>query len=144
MGAVVWMHNIPSIYPILMRILKFEEKNVLCWGGITPYGQPLCWKKYFDGPYRAEILGLIVIIQLLSCVQLCNPMDCSPPGSFVHGISQARILEWVVISFSKGSFWPRDQTHVCCLGRQILYHWAAKEVLALIWIFYMLRAILFA
>ena len=73
-----------------------------------------------------------------------TPMDCSPPGSFVHGISQARILEWVVISFSKESFWLRDQTHVYCLGRQILYYWAAKEVLGLIRIFYMLRAILFA
>ena len=41
---------------------------------------------------------------------LCDPMDCSPPGSTVHGISQARILEWVAISFSKGSSQPRDQT----------------------------------
>ena len=48
-------------------------------------------------------------------VQLCNPMDCSPPGSFVHGISQARILEWVAISFSRGSSRPRDQTQVSCL-----------------------------
>ena len=48
--------------------------------------------------------------------------DCSPPGSSVHGISQARILEWVVISFSRGSSQPRDQTHVSSIGRQILYH----------------------
>ena len=47
----------------------------------------------------------------LSRIRLfCNHMDCSPPGSFVHGISQARILEWVAISFSKKSFLPRDQT----------------------------------
>ena len=45
-------------------------------------------------------------------VWLCNPMDCSPPGSSVHGIFQARILEWVVIPFSRGSSWPRDWTHV--------------------------------
>ena len=43
---------------------------------------------------------------------LSDPMDCSPPGSFVHGILQARILEWVAISFSRGSFQPRDQTQV--------------------------------
>ena len=43
-------------------------------------------------------------------------MDCSPPGSFVHGILQARILEWVAISFSKGSSPPRDRTHVFCLA----------------------------
>ena len=49
-------------------------------------------------------------------------MDCSLPGSSVHGISQARILEWVAISFSRGSSKPRDQTHISFIGRQILYH----------------------
>ena len=44
------------------------------------------------------------------CLDLCNPMDCSLPGSSVHGISQARILEWVAIPFSGGSSQPRDQT----------------------------------
>ena len=45
-----------------------------------------------------------------SCPTLCNPMDCSPSGSSVHGIFQARILEWIAISYSRGSFQPRDQT----------------------------------
>ena len=43
-----------------------------------------------------------------SCLTLCNPVDCGPPGSSVHGILQARILEWVVITFSRGSSQPRD------------------------------------
>ena len=47
-----------------------------------------------------------------SCPTLCDPMDCSPPGSSTHGIFQARILEWVVISFSKRSSQPRDRTPV--------------------------------
>ena len=47
---------------------------------------------------------------------LCNPMDHSPPGSSVHGISQARILEWVAILFSRGSSRPRDQTQVYCIA----------------------------
>ena len=47
-----------------------------------------------------------------SCPTLCDPMDCSPPGSSVHGIFQARILEWVAISFSRGSSRPRDWTWV--------------------------------
>ena len=51
-------------------------------------------------------------------------MDCSPPGSSVHGIFQARILEWVAISFSRGSSRPRDGTCVSCIGRWILYLWA--------------------
>ena len=56
---------------------------------------------------------------------LCDPVDCSPPGPSVHGILQARILEWVAISFSRGSSWPRDRTQisgVSCTGRRILYH----------------------
>ena len=47
-----------------------------------------------------------------SCPTLCDPVDCRPPGSCVHGISQARILEWVAISFSRGSSRPRDRTRV--------------------------------
>ena len=49
-----------------------------------------------------------------SCLVLCNPVDCSPPVSSVHGILQARILEWVAIPFSRGSSQPRDQTWVSC------------------------------
>ena len=65
---------------------------------------------------------------MLSCVWLfCNPMDCSPPGSCVHGVLQARILEWVAISSSRGSSWPRDQTHISCIGRMVLYCWATRE-----------------
>ena len=56
-----------------------------------------------------------------SCQTLCNPMGCSLPGSSVHGVLQARILEWVAISFSRGPYWPRDQTQMSCIGRQILY-----------------------
>ena len=51
----------------------------------------------------------------------------SPPGSFVRGISQARILEWVAISFSRGFSRSKDQTHVSCIGRQILYHGAPRD-----------------
>ena len=47
---------------------------------------------------------------------LCNPMDCSLPGSTIRGIFQARILEWVAISFSRGSCQLKDQTHVSCIA----------------------------
>ena len=62
----------------------------------------------------------------------CEPMDCSPPGFSVCGISQARILKWVAISFSREPPWPRDPTHdsfIPCIGRRILYHWAIWEAL---------------
>ena len=56
---------------------------------------------------------------------LCDPMNCNPPGSSVLGILQAKILEWVVMLSSRGSSLPRDQTwvfYVSCIGRQVLYH----------------------
>ena len=52
-----------------------------------------------------------------------DPIDCSLPGSFVQGILQARILEWVTISFSRGSFQPRDWTQVYCIAVRLLTDW---------------------
>ena len=61
-----------------------------------------------------------------ACLTLCDPTDCSPPGSSVHGILQARTLAWVAVHVSRGSSWPRDRTRVSsvfCIGKWILYHW---------------------
>ena len=66
-----------------------------------------------------------------SCPTLCDSSDCNSPGSSVHGTSQASILEWVSISFSRGSSWLRDQTHISWIGRKILYHLATWETLGL-------------
>ena len=66
---------------------------------------------------HAELLQL--------CPTLCNLMDYNPPGSFVHGILQARILEWVAMPSSRGSSGLSDQTHVSYVSyidRQVLYH----------------------
>ena len=60
-------------------------------------------------------------------------MVCSPPSSSVHGISQARILEWVAIIFSRGSSQSRDRTHISCIGRWVLYHWATMEAHIYVW-----------
>ena len=57
-----------------------------------------------------------------SCPTLCDPMDCTLPGSSVHEILQAGIVEWVAIVFSRGSSWSRDPTQVFCTGRYILYY----------------------
>ena len=61
-----------------------------------------------------------------SCPTVCNPMDCSPPGSSIHGISQTRILEWIVISFSRGSFQSRDWTQVSCIAGRFFTSWATE------------------
>ena len=63
----------------------------------------------------------------LSHVRLCDPMDI--PGSSVHWLSQARLLENVAIFFSRGSFWPGDWTHISCLAGEFSYHWTTGEVL---------------
>ena len=62
-----------------------------------------------------------LVVELLSHVWLCDPMDCSLPGSSVHGISQARILEWVAFSYSRRSSRPRDQS-------SSLSHWQADSL----------------
>ena len=61
------------------------------------------------------------------CPTLCNPMDCSLSGSPVHGILQARILDWVGISFSRGSSQPSDPTQVSCITGRFFTVWATRE-----------------
>ena len=61
-------------------------------------------------------------MSLQSCPTPCDPMDCNPPGSSVHGLLQARTLEWVAISFSRGSSQPRDWTPGLLNCKQTLYH----------------------
>ena len=72
------------------------------------------------------------------CPTLCDPIDCSPSGSCVDGILQARTLEWVAISFSTGSSWHRDQTRVSHIGGRSFTIWATREmwrfVTKLVWV----------
>ena len=63
------------------------------------------------------------------CPTLCNPMDCSLPGTSVSGIFQARILEWIAIPFSRGSFQSRDQTQVSYIAGRFFTFWATWETL---------------
>ena len=82
------------------------------------------------GDLAGRICSILCCLLLFSCSVVSDSfvtLDCNLPGSSVHGISQARILEWVAISFSRRSSWPRDGTHVSCVGRQILHHWVTRE-----------------
>ena len=76
---------------------------------------------------RHKYIRIVVVLVPKLCPTLCDSMDYSLPGSFVHGITQARILELVAISFSRGSFQLRDWTRISYTGRWILYHWATKK-----------------
>ena len=80
--------------------------------------------------YHIDYIHYFIHAQL--CLTLCDPMDYHLPGSSVLGILQARILEWVAISFSRGTSAPRDRTCVSCIScidRYILYHWATWEAI---------------
>ena len=75
-----------------------------------------------------KLKPILICVCMSSCSflfeTLCDPMNCSPPSSSVHGVFQTRIVGWVAIFYSKGSAQPRDQTHVSCMscnGRRILY-----------------------
>ena len=68
----------------------------------------------------------VLVLVAQSCPTLCDPMDCSPPGSSVHKIFQARIVECIAISFSRGSFQPRDQTWVSCTAGRFFTDWATN------------------
>ena len=75
----------------------------------------------------SSVVFPVVVLVTKSSLTLCDPMDCSPPGFSDLGILQARILKWVAVSFSRGSFQPRNQTCISCTGRQIPYRWANRE-----------------
>ena len=78
---------------------------------------------YSQSNYHSKFKVLVA----QSCPTLCDPMDCSPPGSSVHGILQARILEWIAMPSSRVSSWPRDQTHVSCIASRFLTIWVTRE-----------------
>ena len=110
--------------PVKMATLKYLQitnsgKGVEKREPIYIVGRNVNWCSHYDKQYvlRAQLLQ--------SCPALCYPIDCSPPGSSVHGILQAKILEWAAMPSSGCSSWPRDQTHifyVSWVGRWILYH----------------------
>ena len=98
---IIWIVKIPSLVKVLT-----------------------VWISYFSFllhpslEYMFFILLQVVLITQL-CPTSCNPVDCSPPGSSVHGILQVRILEWVAIPFFRGSSWPRGQIHISLMKTQV-------------------------
>ena len=97
------------------------------------------WKNIFHTNGKQKKAGVAILVSkwkkesevAQSCPTLCDTVDCSPPGSSVHGILQARILEWVAISFSRGSSWPRDRTQVSCIAGRLFHLWATDQRLDL-------------
>ena len=76
----------------------------------------------------ASLITSLHAQSLESCLSICNPVDCSLPDSSVHGIFQAKTLEWVAISFSRGSSQARVRTFVSYFGKRTFNHWVTQEV----------------
>ena len=76
---------------------------------------------------QEALVWLACVLSLQLCLNLCNSMDYSPPGSSAHGIIQAGILKWVAISFSRGSSWPRDRTQVSHIADKSFTDWASRQ-----------------
>ena len=101
-----------------IRTLSFKAVFLqLC--GFFPFS------KYF--PFLIEVWKESESEVAQLCLTLCNPMDCSPRGSSVHGIFQARVLKWAAIAFSRGSSRPRDRTWVSWISGRRFTVWATRE-----------------
>ena len=92
------------------------------WWLLPHEKKDICYKE--SGKWRSK-WSEVEVVQ--PCPAFCDPMDCSPPGSSVHGIFQAKILEWIAISFSRGSSGPRDWTWVSCTAGRFFTIWATRE-----------------
>ena len=101
-GAIhIWLQNIKQLQTGLKAILKSHAYTDTCEVKWSEVAQP--------------------------CQTLCNPVDYSLPGSSLHGILQAKVLEWVAISFSRGSSQPRDWTWVSHIAGRCFNLWATRE-----------------
>ena len=127
---------------------KFCSPDPRCRNSVTLHMNQTAWSCFISWVQHREnqtepasskaarfhlFFFLCTLAKLLqSCQTLCDPMDSSWPGSSVHGILQARILEWVAIPSSKGSFWPRNRTHISyisCIAGGFFTHWTTWEAL---------------
>ena len=106
---ICWAKKIMAII-FLSLLSRTAELSLLCTQNVTFYAQCRKWKSVTQ-----------------SYPTLCDPMDCSLPGSSVHEILQARILEWVAISFCRGSSQPRDWSWVSCTTGRFFTNWATRE-----------------
>ena len=120
------------IYNVVLISAVYQNDLVICvyilFHNIFHYALPqenehscLC--------YSVCVCVCVCVLVTQSCPTLCDLMDCSPPGSSVHGTLQARILEWITISFSRGSSRPRDQTLVSCTAGRFFTAWVTREAI---------------
>ena len=108
------------------KSLKFRLHSILAFDFSLQFLQFLIVVSGDIIPRQGEMSNQVLV---RACPTLWDPMDCSPPGSPIHAISQARILEWVAMPSSRGSFPLKDQTCVSCIAG-VLYCWGTREALS--------------
>ena len=126
-----WREN-KKIYPNLTyyNLAEAVSKIWIIKGkktGTLMYGINLGLEIWSSHEFLGSSSILLYVLVTQSCLTLWDPRDCSPPGASVHGIFQARIMERVVIPFSKGSSQPRDQTLVSCTAGEFFTIWGTRE-----------------
>ena len=112
-GAIQPSSSLPSISPLAFDLSQYQ--GLFLMSCLFASGDQSIGKK------ESQVTQ--------SCLTLCEPIDCRLPDFSIHGIFQARILEWVAISFSRGSSQPRDQTQVSCIVGRRLTVWATREAM---------------
>ena len=130
LSLIIWRHffvfhsNSSSFLYLYFFYIFICEKHAITFAGLLH----LIWS-IFNFVFWAMIPKFAWVSEWksLSCVWLCDPTDCSLPGSSVHGILQARILEWVVYPFSSGSSQPRNRTSVSCIADGFFTSWDTRE-----------------
>ena len=129
MSGLPWIYNknetwdhierLRDYTDLLLRDHKEERREEVCLSLPAFPLQHVWWISAVISFYRCLVAQ--------SCPALCNPLNCSPPGSSVLGIFQARVLEWVAISLSRGSSPPRGWTWVSCIAGGFSANWATRE-----------------
>ena len=125
--AVVWYFVFTALGTnILSKGNNWKNRIIIQMSPMTGYG-PVAVLLFLTPEQNLCFWCMRACRVSQSCPTLCSPKNCSPPGSSVHGMSKARILEWVAMPSSRGSSQSRDRTHISCIGRWVLYPWATMK-----------------
>ena len=128
LDSFLWLYNIPLCGSFTFSVFILQWIDTWVVTSFALLCKMLLWTFLYKFSYEPMLFySLRYIPGNATAGSFCDPMDCSSPGFSVPGISQARILKWVAISFSRGSSQPRDLTQVSCISRRMLY-WATMGV----------------